>query len=309
MSDIIRLILPIYILIVVGFVLIRIRYIAAADLRGAGRLVIRFFLPLVVFAAVAAGDHDTALHPAIFISYTIGSLLSYGLGYGTALLAGKPHGVRAFEAMGCSCSNSAFFGLPISTFVFGQQIAFDIFAMALLIENLIITPLAVSVIEVESGLTWAKLRRLFAGILTNPLLIGALSGLVWKATGLGLPTVLLEAIRLMTPVAAPIALLAVGGAVAELSLKTFRWGVIRITLCKLLGHPLLVGATSLLFLGTHSDLGTLQAAAIVNAALPMMSVYMLFGIRFHREDVAATALITATALSFFTLSALLYLLR
>ncbi|MER5170874.1 AEC family transporter [Thioclava sp. GXIMD2076] len=306
MFDIIRLILPIYLLIAVGFVLIRIRYIAPADLRGAGRLVIRFFLPLVVFAAVGAGQHDTALHPMLFAAYVGGSLLSYASAYGMAWMAGKDHGVRAFEAMGCSCSNSAFFGLPIVTLVSGPAIAFDIFAMALLVENLIMIPLAVSIIEAESGLTWPKLRKLIFGVLTNPLLVGAVAGLIWKATGLGLPQIALDAIGLMTPVAAPVALLTVGGAVAELSLRTFRWGVVRITLCKLILHPLWVGLMILLLSGMPGDL---QIAAIVNASLPMMSVYMLFGIRFRREDVAATALITATALSFVTLSTLLYLLR
>lgn len=305
MLEIIRLILPIYLLIAVGFAIIRTGYAGGEDLRGAGRLVIRLFLPIMIFSSIAGTGTDTQSHMRVYLIYTLGSVLSYAIGYMTARLAGKDHGVGAFEAMGCSCSNSAFFGLPIITVAYGPQVALEIFTVALLVENVLIIPLAIAIIETDSGLTWRKIKRLLGGMARNPLLLAAVAGLIWRTSGLEIPQVFARAIALLAPVAAPVALLSVGGSVAELSLHAFRWGVARIVICKLVGHPVSVALICLVF---ARDMPQLAGGLILNAALPMMASYMLFGQRFQREDVAATSLIAATVLSFVTLMSLLWLL-
>jgi hypothetical protein len=47
---------------------------------------------------------------------------------------------------------------------------------------------------------------------------------------------------------------------------------------------------------------------VLIASVPMLSIYALFGLRWGNEAMAATALIVATVVSFFTVSGLLALM-
>ncbi|OCX65745.1 hypothetical protein BFP70_06255 [Thioclava sp. SK-1] len=304
MIEIIRLLLPIYLVIGIGFLTVRLGYVKGGDLRATGRLVLSLFLPAVVFLAIGSSPGGEVLRFDFILAYALGSLLSYGLAYVMAKLAGKEHGVAAFEGMGASASNSAFLGLPIITMVVGPEVALQNFAVAILIENLLMIPFSVMVIEASAGVSWSKLSGLLRGVIRNPILIAAAAGVVWSFTGWDIPAVPRRVLEIMAPVAAPIALLTIGGAVAELRANAQRWGVVRVTLGKLIGHPLMT-FFAMLAIGTLPE--PLMLAGVVNAALPMMATYMLFGSRFGREDVAATSLIAATVLSFVTISGLLLL--
>ena len=51
----------------------------------------------------------------------------------------------------------------------------------------------------------------------------------------------------------------------------------------------------------------LKTIAIMNACMPMMSIYPILGQKYGKEGICAAALIAATALSFFTISGFLWL--
>ena len=60
--------------------------------------------------------------------------------------------------------------------------------------------------------------------------------------------------------------------------------------------------------GAGVDDPSLQKAAIIMAATPAMSIYPVLAQRYGQEEQAATAMLLMTAMSFFTISGLLYLL-
>jgi malonate transporter len=53
----------------------------------------------------------------------------------------------------------------------------------------------------------------------------------------------------------------------------------------------------------------LAMAGVLMAAMPMLSIYPILAQAYGEEDLSATVLLLATIASFFTLSALLWLLR
>ena len=57
--------------------------------------------------------------------------------------------------------------------------------------------------------------------------------------------------------------------------------------------------------GSRPELAT---AAILNAGMPMLSIYPLLSQKFGQEGLSAAALVAATTLSFFTVSGLLWVL-
>lgn len=79
---------------------------------------------------------------------------------------------------------------------------------------------------------------------------------------------------------------------------------------KIIGHPLAVwfGLHVMSLVGLGLDDPALRKAAIIMAATPAMSIYPLLAQRYGDAETAATAMLLMTVLSFFTISALLYLL-
>ena len=80
-----------------------------------------------------------------------------------------------------------------------------------------------------------------------------------------------------------------------------------VSLGKLVLHPLVMAAM-LLWVFDLAD-PTLRSAALLTAALPMMGIYTILSQRHGHGAISAAALLVTTVLSFFTLSALLWLLR
>jgi predicted permease len=80
---------------------------------------------------------------------------------------------------------------------------------------------------------------------------------------------------------------------------------------KLVFHPLAVfAATMVLPLAGLAPLSPeMQAAAVILAAVPMMGIYPILAQRFGRERSSVVAMLMATVLSFFTLSAVLWVIN
>ena len=72
---------------------------------------------------------------------------------------------------------------------------------------------------------------------------------------------------------------------------------------KLLLHPLLV---YLAFLALPLDGAGLQTAAVLNACMPMMSIYPILAQKYGQEGLCAAALVATTVTSFFTISGFLW---
>jgi hypothetical protein len=307
MLDILVLIAPIYILIGLGYGVIRLRYLEADAFASLGSVILRVFMPAMLFLAIAGNPISDTLSWAFVAAYAGGSVATYWLGFALARLSGQETGGAAIEAMGMSCSNSAFFGLPVATLVVGPELALQGFALVILIENLLMIPMAVTICEIGQGRAGAALWRMIPRLLLNPLLLAAGAGLAWALGGLALPPVAERVLRMMAPVAPPLALLMIGGTVAQLSLRGVGGGVMRVVAGKLLLHPSMVALALLLVGGGTAMPDALRLTAVLIAGVPMMSIYAIFGQRFGHEAMSATAQIVATALSILSLPAVIYL--
>ncbi|SOC02686.1 AEC family transporter [Rhodobacter maris] len=303
MLTVLALLLPVYLLVAIGWAVVRTRWVAGGEMGSLGRLVLRVFIPATLFYALARAPLHETLRLDYLAAYAAASVAIWGLTLALSLGLGNSRADAGLEAMGASVSNSAYFGLPVVTMVFGADTAFRVFALHLLVENLVTLPLAIGLMETAGGRV--SFGRLAATTLRNPLLIASVAGLGYAATGLPLPETLARTFEMLNPVAAPVALLVIGAAVAELSPGALGWAAVRLVPLKLVVFPALVGAAMLAF----SVDPVLARAGILNAAVPMMSSFALFGLNYGRPQLAATALILTTAVSFFTLTGLVAFLE
>jgi len=305
---------PIYLAIALGYAATRRGLFAKADMQVLGKFVFNVALPALLFRALSTRPIGEVFHLGFVLAYAIGSLALLGASlYWARRRRGMDHAAATFHAMGMTCSNSGFVGYPILLLSFAP-VAGVALALCMVVENLLVIPLLLTLAERgrgESGPWQQVLGQLLLRLTRNPLVIAITAGMALSLTAWPLPTPVAKAIDLFAMASGAVSLFAIGGTLVGLTLHGLGRRVAPIVVGKLLLHPLAVaGALALLLaLGLPPMSIELRTAAVLMAAMPMMGIYPILAQAYGQEDFAAPAMLVATVSSFFTLSALLWLLR
>ena len=148
------------------------------------------------------------------------------------------------------------------------------------------------------------LRATLREMLRNPMVLALLAALVFTALGLHLPGPLQAALDMIARASAPIALFVVGGTLATLPLAGMWDRALLVTAGKLALHPAAV-ALCLWATGTSDPW---WQGGVLFAAMPMMTIYPIIASRGGMSGLAASALLAAVVISFFTITGVLHLL-
>ena len=293
---------PIYLLIAVGFLAVRLGWLSPDDIRSLGRFVARLALPVLIFHVVSTQPLAAVLNARYLAVYGGGSLAAMLLVRAVALARGREGSLAAMQGLGCACGNSAFVGYPIIVQVIGPA-AGTALALGLLVENVLMMPLGLALADHRgAGVTrafGARLRPVLAGLLRNPLFLGILAGIAGAALQLSLPAPVDKAVTWLGQSAPPVSLVVIGGSLVGLRLAGLRGDLGLMVAGKLLLHPLCVGL--LVWLLPPAE-PALRAAAILFASMPMASVLPILAQRHGHEGFASAALLAVIVTSFATIA-------
>lgn len=130
------------------------------------------------------------------------------------LVAKLVYGKKPVDNFGTAFSNAGFMGLPLAKAALGDGAGFYLVAIIALL-NILQATYGVSI------LTYGKKKTSLRSLLTNPILVGSVIGLVLFLTGLGtkLPSVVNTAIGGVAAMNAPVAMLVLGVYLAKSPLK------------------------------------------------------------------------------------------
>lgn len=300
---------PIFFIIAIGFLAVRFGLLGRQDSRALGVFVLDFALPALLFRALSQRPLDQLVNMELLINYALGSLLALALGIGFACGVQK-RGLQAASllAMGMTLSNSAFMGFPIAERLIGSA-ATATLAVYVTVENLIMLPTLMVIAELgrRSGSHWA---RTFVDILLrlvrSPLILSMLLGVFFSTSGLRVPQMAGRVVELLAGASAPVALFYIGCRLAGLRWKGMQGDIAGVAVGKLILHPLSVLA--IFWLLPVAD-PALRQAAVINASMPMATIYALLGQKYGQEGFCSAALVVTTAASFFTITGLLWLIE
>lgn len=311
MLEILSITSPIYLAILIGYVLTRSGVFDRAALRALGAFVVKLALPALVCKALAERPIGDILNGSYLFAYAAASFVMVGAGYLAARrLAGANRSSSAVVAMGMSCSNSGFVGYPILLLTFAP-VAGVALALNMIVENALVLPLLLALAERGQGHggPWYKLAATLLGRLAvNPIVLAVLAGLLVSTLRMHVPTPIARTISLFAAASSAVSLLVIGGTLVGLHLGPLVRRAAPIVLAKLVGHPLAVAAA----IGLAPVLGlppldpALAMAAVLLAAMPMLSIYPILAQPYGEDALAATVLLLGTVASFFSLSALLW---
>lgn len=298
-------IVPIFALILAGFVFARVRRLDGTAVTILNTYVVWLALPALLFDFVAGADWATLAQPRFTLVFTTGMLATFALSYwATPRIAGTPRSMarRSLDALTASYANTAYMGIPIAHGLLGPAgLAAAVIASLLTVCALF----AFSVIWVEvdlnrDGRLSSTLAKVTASVARNPIVVAPVAGALWALTGWTMPAPATTLLTLLGQSATPVALVTIGMFLAQRSGRSARAELGFAVIAKLLVQPF-VTLAALWLLPLPRPYA---AAALIIAALPTgTGPFMVAELYAQEVTLAARAILMSTVLSLVTVTA------
>lgn len=221
-----RAIAPIFILLFLGYFLKKLKVVDKKGFAAMNKMGFKVFLPTLLFYNIYKTDIGDVLDGKLIAFTAAGVLLTFVVGYFVVQVCTKDNARRGVMLQGFFRSNFAILGIPLAGYICGEN-AGGLTSMMVAVVIPLFNVLAVIALERFRGQGGKpKPGRLLKGIVTNPLIIGCLLGVVFFLADIRLPGILEKSVKDISSVATPLAIIvlgsefefsAVGGCVKELT--------------------------------------------------------------------------------------------
>ncbi|MEI7713494.1 MAG: AEC family transporter [Rhodospirillales bacterium] len=297
--------MPVFALILTGWLAGRTRLLGADSTEAMNLFVVWLALPAVLFRAMAQ------IHPADLLN--VGLLASFGLGIAVPFVVslfwsrrqGVALGNSAIQALSATYCNVGYMGIPLCLMAFGEASVVP-GVITMVITACVQFGAAIVLIEIDRPGQidlWRTIRRIAGTLACNPLLISPIAGLLVAMVGLSLPLAIDRFLVLLGGAATPCALVATGLMLGETT-ERFRPALVaRLVALKLLLQPAIAWVVAFQLLTLPPAWGE---TAVIMSALPTGAGAFILAKLYGREAASTSgAVLVSTILSFATLSLLL----
>lgn len=234
--------MPLFILIALGWLLVRWRKWSENISEALNRVVFKIALPAMLFRLMSDFSKNPPVDARLLIAFFGGCLIVFILGRIIAARIFQLDGISgSVFALGGIFSNNVMLGLPIATVILGEK-AIPSVALVLVFNGLILWTLATVSVEWfrHGSLSLKGFGKTAVSVLKNPLIIAILSGTLFSLTGLPLPQMVDQPISMLGKIAVPLALVALGMSLAAYKMKEGLKESYAICLLKLIVQPLVI---------------------------------------------------------------------
>lgn len=307
MNSIINVVLPIFAIILTGYLSGRRGLLGAASSEALNGFVFYFALPVLLFKAMAQVETATVLNGPYIATYLGGQAIVLVIGMAVARgvfriswAEAATHGTAAIYG------NVGYMGIPLVLTAFGED-ALPPVIIATIINAALNIAVLTAFIETDQhrGSGVDVVRDVGRALIKNPILVAPVLGFMWALTGVPLPAPLVTFGSVLGAAAGPCALFSLGLFLVGKPLSEGRAEVVSMTVLKLLVHPLVTWGLAVWLLADQPRWFTI---CILMAALPTgANLFILtqkYGVYLARTS---TAILASTVLSLVTLSVLFVL--
>ena len=233
-------VMPIFILMLLGYVIKKIKLADKKSVDVVNGWVFKIFLPVLLFYNIYNTQTADVLNVKLIVFAIIGILFIFVLGYFAVLLLTKDNAKRGVMLQGFFRANYAILGIPLVSYICGNKtsgLASLMVAVVIPVFNI----LAVIALEVfRGGNSKVNVLKLLKGIVTNPLIVGCIVGFVVFVLDLKLPSVVEKSVKDIASMATPLSIVALGAVFDFSYIKGyFRENVI-VVMTKLVIVPLII---------------------------------------------------------------------
>ena len=212
--------LPVFLVILLGWVLIRIHLLNDAFLKAADQYVFKCALPISLFLSIAKMDLYSDFDPKFCLfCFVVTTIVFFGV-WGCARLILKNRALIGAFTQAAARSSAAILGIAFAVNIYGDSGMVPMMIVSAVpffnIYSVLILTFSPQVDDagrllppaVEGG---ALVKKACLNVLKNPIILGILAGIPFALLRIPLPTILNSTLTTVGGTATPIALLIIGG--------------------------------------------------------------------------------------------------
>lgn len=302
----INAVLPVFIMISLGYIFKRINLINENFISTANKFVYMAAITAYLFRSTARTDfHEIMDLKFIFFIVAATSFSFLAVWIGAEFLF-KNKAVIGTFVQGSFRGNFAFIGIPMVISILGSEDAAKTSLVVMFVVP-IYNILSVFILSVRSSKKKKlKIKRILIDVLKNPLIISIMSGIVFSLLNIKIPYLLDKPLESLGTISTPLALIVIGGSFSFRSAGTKLKPAVLAALLKTTIIPSLVIFFAVLSGFTGGDIIIIFVMA---AAPTAISSYILSVIMDGDSDLAASIVIFSTIITAFTNTLGIYLFK
>ena len=303
MQALLDVILPVFGVIGMGYLAVRLGYFKDSSVDGLMNFTQNFAIPCLLFSAIAKLDLAESFDPWVLLSFYTGAATGFVAGLlGARFIFGRDWEDSVAIGFCCLFSNSLMLGLPITERAYGPD-ALEANYAIIAIHSPFCYGLGITAMEFVRARGQGKspadlILTVGRAMFRNALILGILLGFAVNLGGIPLPAPVTETVDLMVRAALPAALFGLGGVLVryrpEGDLKVIGW----VVAASLVLHPATVW-----LMGRATDLGQagFRSAVLTAAMAPGVNGYIFANMYGRARRVAASSVLLGTGLSVITI--------
>ena len=301
--------LPLFFLMLLGYVLHRTGFLSDAFVAGANKFVFYAALPVQLFRDLGKNDVRTTFDGRYVLFCFVVTLVSILVIWALAKVFLKGTGLVGEFVQACYRSSAAILGSAFLQSIYGDA---SMSSLMILGSVPLYNIMAVVILTLESpaaaqtGSMSAKLKKSAKGVLTNPILLGIATGFAWSMLHISMPAMLDKTLSNVAGLTSPLALLAIGAGFKGRKALGYLKPTTIATVVKLMILPAL-------FLPLAVHLGftdeKLVALLVMLGSITTPACYVMAKQMGHEGVLTGSVCVTTTLFSAFSLTFWLFVLR
>ena len=297
---------PVFLMMILGIVFRQIGWIDEVFAAKMNQFVFRVSLPAVLFIDLASVDFVEAWDPKFvlfcfavtFLCILVSALLSLLL---------KERTLRGEFIQGAYRSSAALLGIALIQSIYGTSGMAPLMIIGSVpLYNIMAVVVLAFFQPGQSGMDGAVLKKTLKGIVTNPIILGIVAGLLWSLLGIPIPKILNKTVSSIGATATPLGLMAMGATFNFQQALGKKKPVFAAAFLKLVGW-------CALFLPLGVALGFRQeelvAILIMLGSATTVSSFVMARNMGHEGVLSSGVVMLTTLLSGFTITGWLWILR
>lgn len=312
MSEIVNSVLPIFVLILVGWVIAKLRYFKAEHAGTLTSFVFKIALPVLLMRTVAVANFENAHPLKIWLCYFGGVAIAW---ITAALVArhgfGRDRASAVIIGLSGTFANAAFIGIPLVSQIVGDNGLITL-SLVLAIHMPVMMVTATIFVEhakAQEGGALSNPRKVALTVLhnlvTSPIVIGLFIGAMLHVFNLKLAGPVLSVVDMIAAMAGPVALISIGMTLTQYRIAGNVGLFSVVTAIKLILLPAMVYLLGHLLSLPHQAMAALVLTGATPAGVNAFVLANQFG---TGKNIAASTITLTTALGVLTVSFWVFIL-
>ena len=299
-----NVVLPVFLLILIGYVGGRAGKLGINASTELNRFVVWLALPAQLFNFAANSGWQTLWQPGFISAFFLSCLIIFALVLLVSWIRHRDLAAASFDGLSASYSNTGYMGIPLCALALGQ----DGLAPAIISTFIVFVMFALATVLIEIGILSHKKSHeivfsVIKSLCTNPLLVAPVAGLIWASSELTMYDPVAQVISFLAAASTPCALVSIGLFLVQKSTAApgRAWSI---SLAKLILQPLIAWIIASPILGLP-DLWV--SAIVILSALPTGTGPFMLA-QYYKADgsIISRVVLITTVSSLLTLSLFLW---